>query len=137
MQQEKKWDSRIFIPLETFLRVSSYWQIADHMGQNLELLFKTFRRHLSIESFSIFAVVIDHEVISDSLHLTNLATAQLAVSRGSPPVRWGSGGTLIDTHWPIPLASSCPKPTEAGNERCTFPVNLDQPASCCPIIRIP
>ncbi|KAL1094124.1 hypothetical protein V6Z11_D06G074000 [Gossypium hirsutum] len=62
-------------------------------------------------------LVIDHEVLSDPIQLTHLATAQLTETRGSPPVSWGFGGTLIDTHWPIPLASSCPEPAESGNER--------------------
>lgn len=33
----------------------------------LELLFESLRRHLSIESISILAVIIDHEILSDPI----------------------------------------------------------------------
>lgn len=44
------------------------------------LWFGTFWSHLSVESFSILAVVVDHVLISDPLQLTHLGTAQLAIS---------------------------------------------------------
>lgn len=46
-----------------------------------KLLYETFWIHLSFESFNVFAVVIDHVVVSNPLQLAHLTTAQLAVCR--------------------------------------------------------
>lgn len=103
----------------------------------LKLLFKTFRWYLSIEPFSIFAVVIDHVVISYPLHLAQLVIAQLAVCKGCPPVSRVAGSTLTDADWSIPLASPCPKIAVSCYKGCTTPINLNSPTLSCPVISIP
>ncbi|GFY80832.1 casein kinase I-like 3 [Actinidia rufa] len=61
------------------------------------------RWHLSVESLSVFAVVVDHVVISEPLHLTLLSIVQLVVGWGGPPVGGCSGPTLASAHWPFHL----------------------------------
>lgn len=103
----------------------------------LVLCLAAFRRHQSIESLCIFAIVIDHVVVSNPLHLTLLTKTQLLVYGGSPPVGRGRGGTLSSAKRSIPLASPCPEVTESGYEGCTIPVDLDKATSSCPVISIP
>lgn len=90
-----------------------------------------------MESRCVFAVIIDHIVISDPLHLTTLTITQLAVYWRSPPVSRGLGGTLINADWSIPLASPCPKMAESGYKGCTIPIDFNKPTSSCPVISIP
>lgn len=90
-----------------------------------------------MESLCIFAVIIDHIVISDPLHLTLLSITQLAVYWRSPPVSRGFGGTLINADWSIPLASPCPEMAESGYKGRTIPVDFNKPTSSCPVISIP
>ena len=97
----------------------------------------TFRRHLSIEPFSIYAVIINQVVISDQLHLTHLSTIQLVVHGRSPPISRGIGGTLINADSSIPIASPGPKLPEPSYERCIGPIDLDSPTLSCPTITIP
>jgi hypothetical protein len=103
----------------------------------LELRLKTFRWHLSIEPLSVIAVVVDHVVVSDPLHLIQLGIAQLAIGGRCPPVRWGLGSTLIYANWSIPLASPCPKIAVSCYEGCHCPINLNSPTLSCPVISIP
>lgn len=103
----------------------------------LELLFETFRRHLSVEPLCIFAIIVNHVVISDPLHLTILRIAQLAINRWSPPVCRGIECTLANAGCPSPLTSSGPKVTESSDEGCTGPIDFHKPASGGPVISIP
>jgi len=45
---------------------------------------------------SVFAVVVDHVVISDPRQLSEFGIAQLAIGGGCPPVGCGVGSTLTD-----------------------------------------
>lgn len=103
----------------------------------LELWFKTFWWHLSIEPFKILAVVIDHVVVSYPLHLTLFCITQLTVCWWCPPVSRSNWSTFTDTDWSIPLASPCPKSAVSCYERRTIPINLNQPPSSSPVISIP
>lgn len=105
--------------------------------RRLELCFETFRRDMSVESFGVCAVVIDHEILSDPIQQPHLGMIQLLVHRRVPPICWYIGGTLIDAHCPIPLASPCSEMIKTGLEWCTFPVGLDMPASGGPVVCIP
>lgn len=75
----------------------------------LVLGFGAFRRHLAIEPFGVIAVIVDHVVVSDPLHLPKLSKAQLAVGRGCPPVGRRSGGALGYADRSGPLASPRPE----------------------------
>ena len=90
----------------------------------LELWFKAFWRHLSVESFGICAVVIDHVIVSDPIQLPQLGLSQLLVSSWSPPICRGIRGTLIDALCSSPLASPCSEMVESDCEWCVIPVRL-------------
>ena len=114
------------------------WSCRDeYLRSILELRLKTFRWYLSLEPLSVRAVVVDHVVIPDPLHFTQLGAAQLAVGGGCPPVSWGVGSTLIYANRSIPLASPCPKIAVSCNEGCDCPINLNSPTLSCPVISIP
>lgn len=103
----------------------------------LELWFEAFWGNLSVESFGICAVVIDHVILSDPIQLPHLGVTQLLVSPGSPPICRDIGGTLIDALCSTPLASPCSEMVESGHEWCAMPVCLNKPASCCPFVCVP
>ncbi|KAJ6355518.1 hypothetical protein OIU77_005997 [Salix suchowensis] len=109
----------------------------EYLCSILELRLKTFRWYLSIEPLSVCAVVVDHVVITDPLHFTQLGAAQLAIRGGCPPVSCGVGSTLIYANRSIPLASPCPKSAVSCNEGCSCPINLNSPTLSCPVISIP
>lgn len=91
---------------------------------------KTFSGKLSVEAFIVFAVVIDHVLVPDPVHLTPLSITELPVLRPCiPPVVIS---TLIDANWSIPEASPCPEIAVPGNEWSTIPVNLIKATSGCP-----
>jgi len=90
----------------------------------LELWFKAFWRYLSVESFGVCAVVIDHVIVSDPIQLFQLGVGQLLVSSGSPPICRGIRGTLMDALCSTPLASPCSEMVESGREWCVIPVRL-------------
>ena len=103
----------------------------------LELLFETLRRRLSVESFDVSAVVIDHVIPPDPIQLCLLTVTQLVVIGRRPPIRRDIGGTLTDANWSTPLASPCSKMMKPGYEWCSAPINLNKAASCRPVICIP
>ena len=125
--------AELFISQTLWWNFSSFWLLM----LKLVLCFKAFRWHLSVESLSVFAVVVDHVVISDPLHLTLLSIAQLVVGWGSPPVGGCLGPALASTNWPVPLASPCPEIAVPRCEWRTVPVDLDAATLCRPVIGIP
>lgn len=103
----------------------------------LKLCFVAFGRELSIESFVIIAIVIDHEILPHPNQLPYMAITQLFVYGRCPPICWYIRGTLINAHCSIPPASPCSEMMKPYLEWCTAPIGFHKSTSCCPVICIP
>lgn len=100
----------------------------------LDYTFLHFCREALWKAIYIATVIIDHIVV---LHPCNVSVIQVYLSlRPFPIGRWRGIGRAGRGSW-SPHTGFATEVSVGSSEWCLWPVRLDEPPSCCPIISMP
>ena len=97
----------------------------------------TFLGELSLEPLGISAVIVDHIVVSDPIHLTTLRITKFEVLRISPPVGGIFAGAFSNAVCIRAVASIRLVVLQACCKWCMTPVSFDPTTLGCPLVCIP